>query len=1069
MRIANLFQSLVSWALATLLVCVVLGVLYYYHRGDEELRRYVEATISSKCPNHSVSVGSASLIPGEGIRLRDVSVVKPSSGHTAARKEMAFCDEILLSCSPTIQELMEGKVEVKHVSLRGMLLQPTRRIDGSWNLADLIPVAPVGGTIPTIAVANARIEVFDHLGRQANKLTLNNVNATISPYPSKPTNLDVRLDFDSTHFQHATIRATLDAKRLGNWSATGQIENLSCNDALRQALATRAVTIPPMLGGLHAVAQVHFSVAKGAEELRPRFQVRAQVSQGKYEAPRFLSHRVTDIAIPLLECISDGTKQWWKIENGTANYGASQISLNAWGPTFGVETDIHADLAVDDLRITREMVGILPEQQQALWARYQPLGLVDLDLACERLGGKWTLNADAQCKDLTLRCDKFQYPLARCHGTVRFRQSQSLDVDLWAAPDRTWKTNPIHIVANVVQPGKDFTGEIKVDMPTKEWIPLDARVHHAIPESLRSVLSDMAAHGELHFSTTLSRTDPSIAELTRVTDIAFRNGTVKHNRFPYPLQNVSGKLHLTNSTYHFYDFQGRNDSCVVTCKGKWQAPTDNAPSELAMEFVAQDIPCDTELREALPAGPRGIWRELRPSGTIDHAVIKLSHRAGMEKPEIGVVVKQVGRGNDPDRRSLEMQPSWFPLAMDRVTGECHFQPDGTLLLKNIQAEHGSLQRTVKLWTNGSGVFRENGSWEIRLERVGADRVETTPEFIAALPKNLSDALRAIRFQGTLFVNANDVRFASSGRPSDPVQASWNSTINVDNGRFQMAGNRVENLFGVVRAGGRRAEQGWVNSGSATFDSLNCRGVYVTNLTTPWFMDTSKLLIGIPAARGETNQQQAIADVFGGKAQALCQVNFTKDLDFGLNLVLSDFDAGHPDLKMPSQITGRGDANIALQGSGQGTHTLRGEGGIRLRDANLAKLPQIITLVNTMNLKVVKSRPDVFTTSNIDFRIDGSTAYLDRFDLHGGSLSLKGRGWIAMDRRLNLQFYSLLGGEGMFPKVTRRFAGQTSANLLQILVSGTLDNLKWSREMLPGWNELFPDPQGIAKPDVGLRR
>ena len=1067
MRVANFFNSLFSWVLATLLVCICVVVFYYYHRGDEELRRYIETAIAEKCPTHAVAIGSASLIHGEGIRLRNVSFSQNGSSQLERnREELAFCEELMLHCNPSIPELLDGNVLVQRVLLRGLSLRAIRTQNGTWNLSQLIPPAPQNDIpFPTIVVENANVLVIDNASQQPTQFALGNVNATISPSSSSDRKIDVNVALNSKHFKQANLSATVDLDHVGSWIASGQVDDLNCNGAIRTALALQSAQVPPLVDGLGALAQVQFSLAKGVSESQPRFHVEAQISNGKYDAPRFLTQPITDITIPSLRCISDGQHREWAIQNATASYGTAKIEMSAAGPSFSPDSDVLADFTTNRLDITRELIGILPAKLQDIWNKYQPLGIVDIQAKCVRQNGEWLTNANAICRDLSLEFQRFKYPLTRCQGTVSFQQNVEFKADIWGAPDRTWKTNPIHVTANIQHPGKQFTGEISVGMEPRGWLPIDARVHNAIPPGVRKVLTDMAARGELNFQTLLQRSSPDQMRFSKETLIQVRNGGMKHANFPYPLQNVSGQIHLKDDVYRFLDFRGQNDSCLVTCSGHWKSPTESEPSQLALEFVAKDIPCDTELRQALPTGPKQVWRGLRPTGTIDHAVINLNHRGGMVKPEIGIVVTQLGRDNDPDRRSIEIQPTWFPLAMDRVTGVFEFMPDGSFAMKNIQAEHGSRQRTVKLRTEGGGIFRDNGTWDIQLTRMIADRIETTPEFIAALPKNLSDALRTLKFQGTLFVNANDVRFSGTSDPNVPIEATWSSTINVDNGSFVLAQHPVKNLYGEVTVSGRRQQGDWTNGGDARFDSLICKGIQVTKLSSPWYMNRSQLLIG-----NANNNRGAFAsaDVFGGKARATGQVNFTKDVDFGFNLALSDFDAGQlsRDMSLPSKITGRGDARLILEGNAQGTHSLRGEGGIRLRDANLAKLPAIITLVNTMKLR--KSRPDVFSSSNIDFRVNGTTAYLDHFDLHGESLTMKGRGWIALDRRVDLQFYSLLGGERNYWKFVRPLAGQTSQNLLQILVSGTVDNLDFSRKVLPGWNDLFPEPVVATEPRNVIR-
>ena len=1040
--------------LATLSVCIALAVFYGYHRADEELRRYLEQAIAQKCPDHSIKIGSARWIHGEGIRLREVSVMRSGARPDTSHAELAYCDEVSLYCNLNMQDLCQGNVKIQRALLRGLLIQPTRDRNGTWNLASLFSDHATDLEIPMIEIEGAQVEIRDFASPQPTQLTLRDVHASVAPLPEHPGKLQVDASLGSQHFQSARLLATIDPAQPGAWQASGQIENLNCNQAMRHILAMQRVNVPPLLDGLHAVAQVRFSAAQAVTEPTPRFDIEARVDNGKFEAPNFLAHTISDISIPRIKIVDDGQRQQWSLQDVRANYGASRIHMKtASGPSLHLDSDIDVDVFVDDLNMTRELVEILPAKQQALWQKYQPLGRVDVHARSLRRAGRWFTNANATCTDITLECEKFRYPLTRCHGKLSFQQGKELKVDLWAAPDRTWRTNPIHIVADVRNPGKKFTGEVHVGMQPNTWLPIDMRVHNATPPGVRKVLDDMAAHGEMNFKTILRRNSPNQIGLQKETLIQVRRGGIKYLRFPYPLQDVSGKIYLTDDIYEFSDFQGFNDSCTVTCMGTWRKYGANGNSQLDLQFAARDIPCDTELRDALPAGPQQIWSDLRPAGTIDHATINLRHQAGWAKSEIGVEVTQLSRSDNPDGRSLEMKPTWFPLSMDRVTGEFRLAPSGEFSLQNIQAEHGSLQRTVKLRTDGGGIFRHDGSWEILLDRVIADRVQTTPEFIAALPKKLSDAMKTLKFQGTLFVNAQDVHFTASPDPRTPIRASWSSTINVDNGAFTLAGQPVKNLYGAVSVSGQRQAE-WVNYGNATFDTLNCKDIHISNLETPWYLDSQRLVFGNAVRVNGRKTRAATAEVFGGTAEATGQIGFSDDIGFGLSLSVSDFDVGHTDLKIPSRISGRGDASLSLQGNSQGQHTFRGDGGIRLREANLAKLPAIIQLLNIM--RISRSPPDVFTDANINFRIDGPTAYFSNFDLHGESLSLKGQGRMELDRRVFLKFYSLLGGERMYSKWMRPFVKETSERLLQIYVTGTADNLKVSQEMGPGWKELFPN-------------
>ena len=89
----------------------------------------------------------------------------------------------------------------------------------------------------------------------------------------------------------------------------------------------------------------------------------------------------------------------------------------------------------------------------------------------------------------------------------------------------------------------------------------------------------------------------------------------------------------------------------------------------------------------------------------------------------------------------------------------------------------------------------------------------------------------------------------------------------------------------------------------------------------------------------------------------------------------------------------------IGGNAQGMHTWRGNGQVRLRDADIYELPVMINLLKLLSIQ----RPDrtAFTTSNIDFRVEGDDLALERIDFSGDIISLKGTGRMNAQRELNL--------------------------------------------------------------------
>ena len=708
-------------------------------------------------------------------------------------------------------------------------------------------------------------------------------------------------------------------------------------------------------------------------------------------------------------------------------------------------------------------MATLPRNLQQKWHDYQPLGVVDADFLATGRQGQWLIETRARCRGVSLLCEKFKYPLERAEGTVYYRQGKKLDVDLWATADRT----PIHIQADITPPLPGLRSVIKIN--SNGWLPLDKTLTSALRPKVGNILREMEAQGDVKFNVELYRDSNTNGRFHKDIQIDVQNGSLRYKKFAYPLNRVRGSIHVGEQRWVFEKLTGRNDSCFVECNGQVFSlpplPQQPERNQLELHFVATDIPCDEELRQALPAGPQSVWNSLQPTGSIDHAEIDLFHRSGMPKPTMDIVVTQFKREDDPRRRSLSIQPTWFPLQLDQLTGSATYRRDGSFRLLGIQAVHGPPHREVALRTGGGGFIRGDGSWDVHLERLTADGMEVTPELLSALPVGLGTALSEVRFAGRLWLDCQTMRFSGSGQPNTPVDSDWSMLVNVDGGEFQAAGHPFDGLFGQISIGGRRVGGSTINAGRARFDSLMYKDVHIRDLEVPWKIDTTQLILGAGATTIATppDERHLRARVFGGLLEADGAISLSPDRRFQIEAVLNDGNISDlaRDLGFSSSaadLAGIASARLDLVGNAEGTHTLDGRGSVRLRETNIARLPAIISLLNEVRLRDAPA--NVFSSSDIDFQVQGRHLHVNRFDLHGESLTLKGQGWISLDRRLDLVFYTILGGEDRWLPGVRPLLGQASQQFLQIQVTGSIDDAEYYRRVLPGLNEtlqqLFPE-------------
>src|SRR5690606_22055489 len=124
----------------------------------------------------------------------------------------------------------------------------------------------------------------------------------------------------------------------------------------------------------------------------------------------------------------------------------------------------------------------------------------------------------------------------------------------------------------------------------------------------------------------------------------------------------------------------------------------------------------------------------------------------------------------------------------------------------------------------------------------------------------------------------------------------------------------------------------------------------------------------------------------------------------------------------------------------------------VRDATMGELPIMVSL-----FKVLRNRaPDTTAFNGIDaqFRVVGKNLQFEQLDILGDAISLKGKGTVGFDRQADLVFYSYMGRHEINIPVVRTMLGQASANLMQISVTGPIDNARVSREALPAVSSMI---------------
>ena len=75
-RLISSWWSVLKWGLALSVLAAALAVWHIYHHLDEKIRRHIETLLAQQYPDLKVTVGSATLLKGEGVLIRGLSVVE---------------------------------------------------------------------------------------------------------------------------------------------------------------------------------------------------------------------------------------------------------------------------------------------------------------------------------------------------------------------------------------------------------------------------------------------------------------------------------------------------------------------------------------------------------------------------------------------------------------------------------------------------------------------------------------------------------------------------------------------------------------------------------------------------------------------------------------------------------------------------------------------------------------------------------------------------------------------------------------------------------------------------------
>jgi AsmA-like C-terminal region len=1038
-RNATITRSLVNscwflfkWGLMLALAGGALAVPYLYHRMGEEIRIRIESKLADHYPNLIVRVRFAQLIEGEGIEVRGLSLTERSAEGPQA--ELAYFDEIFFTCKTSVQELLSGEPEFTHVLLRRPVLRATRRPDGSWSAAKLLPLPKHAHVQPEMKIENGTIEIFDPLKNPSTTLALRDIHLTLRPLPPQeagdvePMSIDGYLASDQ--LQRVEVKGKVD-RQARHWSLGGTIAGLAISPELRMALPHEIATQLEALGSLRCESKLDFRLNYQPQRVPAlAFTAHADVDRGRIDDAR-LPFSLSDLRTHV-----ELNNQGFEVTNLTARNGPATIEVRRCRGGFSRNSPMLLEVVGKRIALDHNLVRVLPEPVRKQWHKYLPEGEVDVEsLRLSYDGVKWTPDVKLNCENVSFMCDKFPYRLERATGRLTFNE-QKLTAELTAYSGG----RPIRLNADITHPGANFTGWIEA---RGDLIPLDEKLLAAMNDATRPVIRSLNPQGTFNFFLRAWRDEPERIEMHQHLYVNLNRCAINYDHFPYPLSNIQGRLEMLDGTWTLgkpeagQELRGTNDTGLVTCHGKLEPGPHG--KQLTLAFDGENVPLEEELRDALPPNMAKLWNSLKPRGAVD---LNVDLTYDCQPRQMNIKVRARPR---PEISSIE--PIAFPYRLEKFRGTILYK-NGKAQLQNVTARHGQ----TSISTEGGCDFAPDGGFQLNLLNLAIDRLKVDHELMAALPEGLRRIVAELKPTGGFNLHGN-VQFSKGGAADALLQAAWDGACTAHQATLD-TGFKLENVFGRVTLAGVFDGRKFQSRGQLNLDAATYKNFQFTQIEGPLWIDSNSIRLGVGADARPSNVAAAprhvTAKIFGGTVQADCQVALGVAPQYELHATLTDADLAQfakENVSGRQRLNGKVVATVGLQGSPRDRDTLKGGGSIRLRDADIYELPIMVSLLKILSLHV----PDTtaFTKSDVDFRIQGEHILLDHVALSGDAVSLFGQGQMNFDRQINLTFHSLGGSDEYQLPVLKTVLGHASKQIMQIHVEGTIDNPVTRSEAFPG--------------------
>lgn len=1053
-------QWLIRLLVFSVLGALVLGAaLFVLYTDPARVRQLVQDKLGVKLVRVGVQLDSARFRLLGGVQVNELRL---SRADGLDRSDFLYVPSAVIFHDK--EHLLSGKVLVRRLELHRPQVRVVRLRDGRFNLSGLFAPGDEQGRLPTTVVRGGTVVFEDQqLAPGTNLLEIRNVNLTIlnDPLPTIQVEGSGTCDVLGPVRLKATIGRDTHVVRLSL-----DVPDVPVGPALVARIGVVAPEAGRHLERLTGRGKVQATAELGPDA--PRCEVKASLVGGSFThalLPSPLERievqaRLTDGAVP--EAKLAATFEGAKIEARLADLPLPRARHDLDKLHQAMR---ELDLSVQRLPVTPLLLDRLPTPLKFFKDDFSPAGPLTLTYTFRRCThGPHRQEVLLRAEGMTGCYRGFPYPVERISGTLRADLARLPHQDVLIDLAGYTGDRPVTVRGRLT--GEKQTTEAAIDIEGRD-VPLDGRLFTALPPRAKRVAGQFLPDDSRRLGLDrcpMGRGDV-VAHIRRLPSGNYANtiratlkdARVRYDEFPYPLENVSGKLVIYPDHWEAIGFHGTHDGGAIRAEGRsYRLPdrpvgsgADSGPPErVKMSVEGTNLRLGPELEQALaPAG--GETRNSRPAG----------NRKAMQKSWRGlaltgrcdfsaVVVDDPGQTPDVDcrvvLRQCTMRPGFFSYLLEDVAGAVRFA-QGRVFIDKFTARHGDGRIGLR-W--GLLQPQADGRLLAWLDGLSASGLRIDEDLLRAMPPGLSRAARTLRLGPTVDLGTSLTLDIAPGAGA-PVKVWWDAGLAVQDAQMR-AGVNFDGVTGRFHTRGHfdGRHLGGV-SAQVALKSARAFNQPLTDVTAR---------IEVPARSPEVLRVRDLkASIHGGTlgGEANLTLGSVLKYDVLLDVVGMNLQAiGQHNMPGASgqRMEGLARAAISLQGEGDDLLGLKGSGRVDVVNGKIGELPMLLDLFKALGLR----KPDrtAFEQAHAEMKVEGPRLHVSSLDLWGNAVSLRGAGSVDLDgNNVNLDFTATFGRlDEWLPLGLDRLPRWFSSQLLKIKMRGRIgppNQVRFEKDLVPG--------------------